>query len=86
MSIVHTTPFEGADKAYDWNGAEFIAEDWWDRLYGESWAWSAHNPAALTYAMRLIGTDIPDDDEVVYGRSGGLGHLAHVSELKGRTP
>lgn len=47
MNTIHTMPFEGADKTYDWNGEPFIVEDWWDRLYGESWAWSANNPAAL---------------------------------------
>jgi len=82
MSTVHSAPFEGADETFDWGGQPFIAEDWWDRVYGESWAWSRNNPAALKYAFRLIGTDIPDDDEVVYGNAGGLGHLVHVSELK----
>ena len=61
--------------------AEYIIEDWWDLLTGESWMWSKNNFAAMKYAMRGIPGKIPIDDEVVYGKLGGLGHLIHVSEL-----
>lgn len=80
MSI-HPTPCPMAGKTLQWQNEPFIVEDWWDRVSGGSWAWAKGNPAALIYAMRLIGTDIPDNDEVVYGKRGGLGHLVHVSEL-----
>ena len=45
------------------------------------------NPAALKYAMRtglgmtLHGDDVPLDDEVVYVKIGGVGHLLHAAEL-----
>lgn len=64
---------------------EYTVEDWWDKLTGKSWMLSDGNPAALVYAMRT-GLDpkrsIPTDDEVVYGKIDGLGHLVHVSELR----
>lgn len=83
MSTIHAAPFDGAGTTFDWNGQPLCVEDWWDRIYGEFWAWSKNNRAAMVYAMRLIGTNIPDNDEVVYGTtSNGLGHLVHVSELE----
>lgn len=63
------------------NGAEFTIEDWWDKLGGVSWMNSTGNPAALKYAMRSGFGGLPSDDEVVYGKVGGLGHIIHVSEL-----
>lgn len=82
---IHATPFPGAGQTYTWLSQTFVAEDWWDRVCGEPWASSAYNPAALTYAMRVMsGTTIPTDDEVVYGKVGPIGHLVHVSELKAR--
>lgn len=61
------------------SGAEFTVEDWWDRITGKSWMFAQGNPAALAYAGRAAA--LPLDDEVVYGKIGGLGHLVHVSEL-----
>ena len=63
------------------NGKEYIIEDWWDKLGGVSWMNSNGNPAALKYAMRSGFGDLPNDDEVVYGKVGGLGHIIHVTEL-----
>lgn len=60
---------------------EFWLEDWWDRLTGSSWKHAVGNPAALKYAMRSGFTGLPTDDEVVYGKIGGLGHLVHASEI-----
>lgn len=68
-------------------GAEFRIEDYWDRVSGQSWGDSIGNPAALMYAMRTglssikEGKSVPYDDEVVYGKINGFGHLVHVSEL-----
>lgn len=81
MTAIHTTPCPMAGKTLQWQGEPFRVEDWWDRVSGGSWAWAQGNPAALGYAMRLLGTDIPDDDEVVYGKRGALGYLVHISEL-----
>ena len=62
-------------------GADFVVEDWWDRVSGSSWMDAIGNPAAMIYAIRSGVMMIPLDDEVVYGKVDGLGHLVHVSEL-----
>lgn len=64
-------------------GAEFVVEDWWDRVAGGSWMDAAGNPAAMLYGYRigLRGGAVPLDDEVVYGKIGSHGTLVHVSEL-----
>lgn len=64
-----------------YKGCEYRVEDYWDKLTGGSWGCAQGNPACLMYAARTIGTDIPMDDEVLYGKIGLLGHLVHVSEL-----
>ena len=62
-------------------GQEYHIEDWWDRVGGQSWMVTKNNPACMLYAMRSGLADLPCDNEVVYGKIGGLGHLIHVSEL-----
>lgn len=66
-------------------GAEFRIEDWWDRLLGKSWMVCDGNPAAIHYGMRSGLTELPIDNEVVYGKIGAFGHLVHVSELSEET-
>lgn len=61
---------------------DYEIEDWWDRMYGKSWMFSNGNPSAMKYAVRSGFVGIPLDDEVVYGKINGLGHVVHVSELK----
>jgi hypothetical protein len=56
-------------------------EDWWDLVYGASWMDVNGNPAVTFYAVRGGVSGLPIDDEVVYGKVGGMGHLVHVSEL-----
>lgn len=63
-------------------GSSVWIEDWWDRVYGESWMDSVGNPAAMLYGMRVGMEQLPLDDEVVYGKYEGLGLLIHVSELE----
>jgi len=65
-------------------GREIVIEDYWYNVSGKSWKESNGNPAALNYAMRTaIGSmQIPMDDEVLYGKIGGLGYLVHVNELE----
>lgn len=60
---------------------EFIVEDYWDRIAPESWMFSDGNPACITYALRAGAAALPIDDEVLYGKVGGYGMLAHVSEV-----
>ena len=57
------------------------------RLGVGSWMTAQGNPAALHYALRtgLNGSDVPTDDEVLYGKIGTLGHLVHVSEVDAKS-
>lgn len=57
----------------------FRIEDWWDRVYGESWTTSTGNWAALNYGIRAGLSRL--DDEVVYGKLDSAGVILHVSEL-----
>jgi len=68
-------------------GSGFVVEDWWDRIAGKSWGVCNGNPACINYAIRtgLADHDVPDDDEVLYGKIGPLGHLLHISELESVT-
>lgn len=63
-------------------GAEFRIEDWvFGRMGDRSWMDMHGNPAALWYSARAGLSDLPIDDEVVYGKIGSYGHMVHVSEL-----
>lgn len=65
-------------------GETILIEDWWDRVSGGSWMWADGNPACLDYAMRtgLSEKSVPTNDEVLYGKIGGMGKLVHVTELE----
>lgn len=63
------------------DGQAFQIEDWWENVSGGSWMDAVGNLACLKYAMRSAFANLPTDNEVVYGKVGGLGHLIHVSEL-----
>jgi hypothetical protein len=62
-------------------GASYRLEDWWDRVSGQSWMDCIGNPAASHYALRAGVSDLPADNNVVYGKIGPRGHLVHASEL-----
>ena len=64
-------------------GSEYRVEDWWDRVSGMSWMNANGNPACMIYGMRcgLSEIPIPIDNEVLYGKIDGLGHLVHISEI-----
>ena len=63
-------------------GGEYRVEDWWDKLTGKSWMNSNGNPACMVYGRRGADNCLPIDDEVVYGKMNGLGHLVHISEIE----
>jgi hypothetical protein len=48
------------------SGVEYHIEDWYDRIHGTPHATSDYQ-IAIDYAARRHGTEIPDDDNVVYG-------------------
>jgi hypothetical protein len=85
MTLHHDhSPHAGATVTVDVGlGPEpFRVEDWWDRVSGGSWTYAFGNPTALNYAMRAGLSDLPIDDEVLYGKdSHGFGHLVHVTEV-----
>ena len=63
-------------------GAEYTIEDYWKTVNdGTSWMLAEGNIACVQYAIRAAKARIPIDDEVVYGKIGGLGYLVHVTEL-----
>lgn len=72
-----------SDDANKLGGHTIRIEDWWDRIAGKSWGMCDGNPACMIYAMRTGTSEkpVPIDDEVLYGKIGGLGYLVHVSEL-----
>lgn len=62
-------------------GGNFVIEDWVDRVAGKSWKFSDGNITAMLYGIRSGFARLPLDDEVVYGKMGGLGLLVHESEI-----
>jgi hypothetical protein len=63
-------------------GAEYQIEDLWIKVAGKSWMDSDGNPAAMLYGFRAGVTGLPADNDVLYGKIGGLGCLVHVSEIE----
>ena len=63
------------------SGVPFRVEDWYDRI-SEGQSWRKHKTFATHwYQQRAASTDLPLDDEVLYGHIGSLGHLVHISEI-----
>jgi hypothetical protein len=60
---------------------EYCVEDWWDRLTGGSWMQADGNPAAVMSTGSPATPERMAYNEVVYGKVGAFGHLAHVSEI-----
>ncbi len=79
---IHPDPHPLAgQKLRTTNGEDYILEDWWDRISGESWKYCTSNIAAMNYAATVAQLRLPTDDQVVYGKINGLGFLLHVTEL-----
>lgn len=63
---------------------EAEVEGYWDEMTGKSWMFSDGNPACIMYALRTaMSPEVPIDDDVIYVKIGGLGHLVHTSEVQG---
>jgi len=60
----------------------FVVEDWWDRVNGKSWKVTEGNFTVLKYGLRCTIDGAPYDDEVLYGKIGGLGVLVHITEIE----
>jgi hypothetical protein len=63
-------------------GQEYRVEDWWINAFGASWMDASGNPAAMQYGMRAGFAGLPPDNDVLYGKVGGLGVLVHISEIE----
>lgn len=72
------------DTVSELGGTKILIEDWWDRVSGGSWMNANGNPAAMNYAVRtgFSKVPVPIDNEVLYGKIGGLGFLVNICELK----
>lgn len=66
------------------SGKTFRIEDWADRVFGTTWDRAANmgNWAAKHYSMRVDTVGLREDNEVVYGKIDGFGHIVHVSEFE----
>lgn len=67
-------------------GDDFRVEDWVENVLGRPWFMANGNPAALIYAARVnertaFGVPMIDND-VLYGKLGGMGFLFHINELE----
>lgn len=62
-------------------GKKITIEGLWQDIVGQSWMFSDGNSACLQYAIRASVDDLPIDDDVWYGKIGGLGYLVHESEV-----
>jgi hypothetical protein len=63
---------------------EFDVEDWYDYQFGRGGGHSWTQDQTFTtmhYFDRANAVGLPLDDEVIYGKVHGLGHIVHVSEL-----
>lgn len=64
------------------HGVAFHVHDWYDRVHDVPHA-SSDYQIAIDYAARRQGTDIPDDDNVVYGWfEDGTEALIHMIEFE----
>ena len=85
--MIHKEQHESAGKdlviiSGEHQGKTITVEDWWDRVAEQSWMDCNGNPACLIYAMRSGFANMPIDNEVFYGKIGGLGHIIHQSEVR----
>lgn len=63
-------------------GATYWVEGKVSEVYGGSWKdYMFNNWAAKHYAKRVSLFNLPDDDEVYYGKIDGMGHMLHRSEF-----
>lgn len=74
VRLIHHDRLRGGSVAY-------LVGDWWDRIQGTRWSESTDH-LALDYAGRRQFYNLPDDDNVLYGRlADGSEKLIHVSEI-----
>lgn len=63
-------------------GTTFWVEGKVSEIFGAPWqTFLANNWAAKHYAKRVELFNLPNDNEVYYGKIDGLGHMLHRSEF-----
>lgn len=87
MSSIHPDPHPLSGKSVvvkrgHFAGRTYHVEDYWDCVAGYSWSKMLSLPSCLNYMIRRMSEYLPGDDEVLYGKIDGLGHLIHVTELE----
>lgn len=70
------------ESVHQLGGSEVVVEDFWDRIADKSWMDCNGNPACLEYSMRSAFSGVPIDNNVIYGKIGGIGVLLHASEIE----
>lgn len=63
-------------------GEDYRVEDWCENVFGRSWMVANGNPAAMQYAIRAGVNNLPINNDVLYGKIGGMGALYHISEIE----
>lgn len=64
-------------------GSVYRVEDWADRVFGKYVRDLSGHPASIQYMARMAHGNLPNDDEVLYGKIGWLGFVVHVTEIEG---
>jgi len=63
----------------------FVVEDWYDRVRKKDWKREAKfstDCECLLYASRAESTNLPDDEQILYGKVGEWKHMMHISEIE----
>ncbi len=60
---------------------DYRVEDTVMNVLGRSWIDHKGNAGCIEYMVRMVQDGLPIDNNVYYGKIGGLGHIIHESEL-----
>ena len=63
-------------------GSILTIDDYWDRISGASWMDNLNNKYVKIYAQRVKDSELPEDNEVLYGEIGLIGYLIHITEIE----
>lgn len=81
--MVHSESYSLSGETVKLKDGQVIEiEDYADRVIGCSWMMAKGLPIAIEYGYRVLKSDLPFDDEVLYGKIDFHGKLVHVSELQ----
>jgi len=86
MAFIHPTPHPLARQIIELvDGRSFQVDDWWDRVMQTSTSWYLsdvrRNFALAAFALEQAKTNLPMDDDIVYGKIGDFGVIIHVRQF-----